>query len=270
MAAPPRFVAPEPTGWWIALVRAALPLLLRGIGIRSIHYSGGELDRYRGMARDRVLIVPNHPTNADPAILFHLGATARTVPYFLACRESFDAWFGAWGWCIRRLGAYSLVRGTTDRPSFKATRDLLSGQGNHVVVFPEGEVYSQNDSLLPYHEGPFQLAFWALESARRTAPDATILVQPVAVKYFLAGISQRAVRASLARLENHVKAPTGPSDDDYDRLRAIAWSMLRSLEREYRIPFPDEDDWHREFDTRLRTVKEAILSRVSADRKSVV
>ena len=48
---------------------------------------------------------------------------------------------------IQALGGYSIVRGTPDRESFRMTRQILSQPGAKLVVFPEGEVYTQNDTL---------------------------------------------------------------------------------------------------------------------------
>lgn len=262
MRTPERFLEARPSAWVIRAFRFVLPLLLRAIGIRSVSYQTNELLRYRALASDRVLLVPNHPTNTDPAVLFHLGGAAGVSMFFLACREAFDSWFGAWGWCMRRLGAYSIIRGTTDRASFKATKDLLGTPSTHVVVFPEGEVYSQNDSLLPFHEGPFQMAFWALEEISRQDDSATIHIQPVVLKYFLTGTVDAEIHASLVRLERHVSSPLGASNTPGERVHAVGWSMLRSLEREYRIPHPAEDHWADSYEHRLEAIKEAVLDRV--------
>lgn len=258
------FIAPAPSPVVQGLFRAALPILMPAVGVAWVDYDPNEIAALRARADARILLTPNHPTDTDPAILFHLGATLGQPFLYLACRESFDAFFGLWGHVVRRLGAYSIVRGTTDRPSFRATRDLLARPRSKVVVFPEGETYSQNDTLLPFHDGPFQLAFWALEDARRTGDDAAILVQPVAIKYFFLRDMTGPIRASLTRLERFTGSPIGAAESDYRRLRGISWAMLRSLERDYRLGSPRQDDVDADFTPRLLAIKEAILERVAA------
>ena len=137
------------------------------LGISGVDYDQDELERFRALAGERVLLTPNHPTNTDPALVFHLSAQVNQSFRYLACREAFDACLGLWGHVIKRIGAHSVIRGTADRASFRATRELLASPASKLVIFPEGEVYSQNDTLLPFHDGVFQLAFWALEDARK-------------------------------------------------------------------------------------------------------
>jgi hypothetical protein len=138
------------------------------------------------------------------------------------------------------------------------------------VIFPEGEVYSQNDSLLPFHSGVFQLAFWALEDVRKSHeatgealgdPDASLFIVPVAIKYRFVRDMSRAIQASLLRLEKFTGVPPAPGAPDYDRLRRIGEAMLVSLEAEYRLPVEKEPN--PDLTPRLNAIKEAILQRVA-------
>jgi len=247
--------------------------VLPALGIVDVDYRPEDLQRLRDLGHRRVLLTPNHPTNLEPALLFHLSAAVRTPFHFLACRESFAQAGGLWGEFIRRIGAYSVVRGTVDRSSFRATRDLLAQPGAKLVVFPEGEVYSQNDSLLPFHSGVFQIVFWALEDIRKQAEegadgipadaDVSLFILPVAIKYRFTADMSEAIAASLHRLEQFTGLPPAPSDPPYDRLRRIGEAMLRSLESEYRLPVPKDAD-PLDLTPRLDAVKEAILHRVAA------
>ena len=259
---PDEFIAAQPSPAVRDLCCAVLPYALPRRGVVGVDYVKEDLDRLRALAPDRVLLTPNHPTNDEPALLFHLGCRVEQPFYFLACREAFDPLAGLWGQIIRRIGAFSVVRGTADRASFRATRETLARPGAKLVIFPEGEVYSQNDSLLPFHSGVFQLAFWTLEDLRKAGEaGAPLYVLPVAVKYRFTQDMRPALRASLARLERHVGLPENRDGDLYARLRAVGGAMLRSVEREYRLPAPkDPDD---DLTPRLNAVREAILQRVA-------
>jgi 1-acyl-sn-glycerol-3-phosphate acyltransferase len=260
---------PSPAVW--GFFQRVLPLVLPWLGIVSVDYRGEDIALLHSLAGRRVLLTPNHPTNTEPVLLFHLSGAVRQPFHFLACRESFDHLGGLWGTVIRRIGAFSVVRGTADRASFRATRELLARPDTKLVIFPEGEVYSQNDSLLPFHSGVFQLAFWAAEDVRKAQdetgealgnPDTSLFIVPVAIKYRFVQDMSRAIRASLLRLEKFTGVAPNPSGTEYERLRHIGEAMLHSLEHEYRLPV--DKDAGPDLTPRLNAVKEAILHRVAA------
>lgn len=259
------FISARPSAGVQKILRRALPVILPRLGVVGVDYAADDLERMRALAPHRVLLTPNHPTNTEPALLFHLSCASDQWFHYLACRESFDACGGLWGALIRRVGAFSVVRGTPDRASFRATRELLATPKAKVVIFPEGEVYSQNDSLLPFHQGVFQLAFWALEDLRKSGDtEAPLYVLPVAIKYRYVRDMQPALLASLARLESFTGAPENSGADPYLRLRRIGAAMLHSLEREYRLPGQEDTREEADLSPRLDAVKEAILLRVAA------
>jgi 1-acyl-sn-glycerol-3-phosphate acyltransferase len=269
---PDDFIAAKPSPLVRGFFQGSLPVILpRLLGIVAVDYEPDDLARLRALAPHRVLLTPNHPTNTEPALLFHLSCAVGQPFFFLACREAFEPMGGLWGQVIRRVGAFSVVRGTPDRASFRATRELLARPGAKMVIFPEGEVYSQNDTLLPFHSGVLQLAFWALEDVRRSGGDSSggaaddpLYVLPVAIKYRFTQDMRPALLASLARLErfNGLDA-VDAGDDPYRRLRRVCMAMLRSIEREYRLPSPKEDDLDANLTPRIDAAKEAILHRVA-------
>ncbi|MES2464641.1 MAG: hypothetical protein V4671_29105, partial [Armatimonadota bacterium] len=135
----------------------------------------------------------------------------------------------------------------------------------------EGEIYSQNDSLLPFHTGVFQLAFWALEDVRKVheetgealgSPDNSLFIVPVAIKYRFVKDMSGAIRASLLRLEKFTGVTPNASGAEYERLRRIGEAMLHSLENEYRLP--KDKDTGSDLTPRLNAIKEAILQRVAS------
>jgi hypothetical protein len=260
------FIAARPSAWTHALSGAALPLVMHALGITSVEYRLDDLERLRSVAGERVLSTPNHPTNMEPALLFHLACTLRQRFYYLACRESFDNLWGLWGGLIRRLGAFSVERGTADRASFRATREVMTQPASHLVIFPEGEIYSQNDTLLPFHSGAIQLAFWALDDIRKTeGTDRPFFVAPIAIKYRFVDEMGPAIESSLKRLEAFTGVPAGTDSAPYSRLRRIGEAMLCSLEREYMLPGTTAQvDDSGALTPRLDAIKEAILHRVAA------
>ncbi len=250
----------------LRLARAILPLAMRRRAIVQIEISADDIKKLRSLRRERVVLTPNHPTNNDPAIVFELSRRARMPFHYLCCREAFDDWGGAWGKLIQRIGAYSVVRGTIDRESFRYTRGLLARPGAKLVIFPEGEVYSQNDSLLPFQSGAIQLAAWGREEARKTEPNAQIFLLPCAVKYHFTQDVRPALRDKLKRLEKHLELKPSAADI-YSRLRRVSLKVLQQVEREYGLNWeefhsPESHEAH-DLSPRFDAAKNAGLERAA-------
>jgi 1-acyl-sn-glycerol-3-phosphate acyltransferase len=247
--------------------RALLPLALRQRAITRIEIASSEAAKLRALKDERVVLVPNHPTKDDPALMFELSRRADMPFHYLCCREAFDCWGGLWGRLIQGLGAYSVVRGTIDRESFRYTRELLARPAAKLVLFPEGEVYSQNDSLLPFQTGAIQLALWGREEARKADPSAQVLLLPCALRYRFAADVSPQLNGKLARLERELKLPFATAKDElYGRMRRIAISVLGAVEREYNLTSTQSDDAENtdaDLTPRFEAAKEAALARAT-------
>jgi len=255
-----RFRPPRPSRFVENLCGRFLPKILsKGYGITAVEYHSQELERLQELLGQRVLFTPNHPTHAEPVILFHLSRTIGQPFHYLSNREAFDRVWGLFGWLLSRTGAYSIVRGAPDRDSFKFTRKVLSENLRPLVVFPEGEVYSQGDSLLPFQAGVFQLAFLALDDMAKGAVDAPIYVQPVAIRYRFVEDMGKSIVESLQRLEEKLALPSPPPGDTYLRLRRIGDAVLTAAEDAYKLPHGSPEDMN----PRIDAVRERIVERVA-------
>jgi hypothetical protein len=253
------FVSPRPSRAVIGLTRTLLTWILQTRHVIEVEYRREDLECLGALREQRVLLLPNHPTSCDPAIIYHLSKTVNQPFYFLCAREVFDRGLGCWGWLIRRCGAYSIVRGTADRRSFKMTRELLARPTVRLVIFPEGEVYSQNDSLLPFHSGVTQLAFWAQADLLRGGVEESIHIVPVALKYRFVEDMQVPILMALRRLESALGLPHNSADEPYPRLRRIGETVVGKLEAEYGLARSDQPP----LAGRMDALKEAIVGRVA-------
>jgi len=260
---PPRLHPPT-----LRLLQTLLPGLLRWVcGVEAVDIPAEDIGRLRALAGERLLLAPNHPTNDDPALLFALAKAAGMPFYYLCCREAFDHLGGLWGALIQRLGAYSVVRGTTDRDSFRTTRALLAAPAGKVVIFPEGEMHSQNDTLLPFHAGVVQLAFWALEDLRKAGDTAaSVSLLPVGLRYFFTQDMTPAIDDSLRRLERAVRPPDAGQEaapgDPYARMRRVGVQMLEVMEAEYGLKIkPAGNDL--DLTPRMNALKSLLLDRAA-------
>jgi 1-acyl-sn-glycerol-3-phosphate acyltransferase len=93
-----------------------------------------------------LLIVANHLSDSDPAILGH--ALHRQC-YYMAKRELFE--IPVLAWIIKTLRAFPVNRGSPDRAAIRKTVELLQ-RGEAVVVFPEGQL-SESGELQPLMPG---------------------------------------------------------------------------------------------------------------------
>jgi 1-acyl-sn-glycerol-3-phosphate acyltransferase len=258
----PEFVAAAPSPFWRGLAWLLLPCALRSRKVLRVEISDDDIARLRAVADQRVVLCPNHPTNTDPALLVELSRRARMPFYYLSCREAFDGWRGLWGFLISRLGAYSVVRGTIDRESFRYSRELIAKPKTKLVIFPEGEVYSQNDSLLPFQVGAIQLALWGQEEARKTTPDAKVLLLPIALRYRFVGDVTPELDRKLAALESKLGLSANRGSDLnqlYGRMRKVAVCVLQEVEREYSLASEVDED----LTPRFEAAKEAALARAA-------
>jgi hypothetical protein len=267
------FRPPLDTPWMIALVKFLMPLYMKlGLNDTTISVSPEALERFNKVKGKRALICPNHSFRHDPQVMFAFSALVSEDFNFIAAREVFDWDHGLNGWWLQHMGCYSVVRGAVDRDSFKTTREILANGKKKLVLFPEGEISRQNDTLLPLESGAAQMSFWALSDIKKNHPNETIYIVPMALKYTYPYDIGSNIRESIGRLEN--KLGLSPFDGDEGklrmeiesasdsirfRLRRIAEKLLSVLEREYRqTPKADAT-----MNQRVESLRRAILLKVA-------
>lgn len=207
-----------------------------------------KLRKYRGQ---RMLLLPNHPTGEEPVVLFEICRWMQEVFNFVAAREVFDWEHGFRGWLLRRVGAYSIIRGTADRESFLTSKKILMEGLHRLVIFIEGEISRAGETLIPFESGVIQLAFWAQEGLQKEAAkiNATpnkkqteappIYIAPVAIKYFYEPGSEKVIEEALINLEKAVGIVTTPGLAQHTRLQHIGLKVLEVQEGMHQlVPLP--------------------------------
>jgi len=112
----------------------------------------------------RVIIAPNHCSNADPLLM---GAATNRRVRFMAKEELFSpSWFGS---IINNLGAIPVKRGVGDRAAIRLALDILQA-GNALTLFPEG-TRSKNGRLSNAQHG---VAMIAIKSQSPVIPVAIL------------------------------------------------------------------------------------------------
>lgn len=257
------FCPPKPNPLVIGLLKAFLPSILKyachGLTVTIFPEDIERLKQYRG---ERMLLLPNHPGLYDPHIMFTLSAALGEDFRFVAAREIFDSFRGVQGWLLQRAGVYSLVRGKTDRESFKTSKEVLVQGKNRLVVFIEGEISHENDVLIPFESGVIQLAYMALDEVRKKQAGGQLpplYAVPVGIRYRHNPGAEKAVAAALARLERAVGvAPAEVDTDTYQRFRAIGEKIIAFQETFLSIKPPEAAT----LNDRIVAVKDKILKRM--------
>ncbi len=159
----PDYWPPRPSRFWAAVFHPFRRWYLHSYyGIAGVEIEGIERLSNRIGPRDGVLIAPNHSHDSDPHVMMEVSTRVRRPFHFMAAWQIFRPHGGLDGWCLQRLGAFSVDREGCDRRAIKQAAEILTSAGT-LVVFPEGEVYRLNDRLTPLLEG---VAFMALTAQR--------------------------------------------------------------------------------------------------------
>ncbi len=255
------FRPPKDSPLLITFIKLCAPLYKKyAMHDTQIKIKAGALERFSQLRGKRAMVCPNHSNRHDPQSMFFFGQAAKESFNYVAAREVFDWDRGMNGWWLQHIGAYSVVRGAPDRESFKMTKKILTNGKQKLVLFPEGEISRQNDTLLPLETGAAQLSFWALDELDKQNISEHLYIVPIALKYTYTGDIKPALIDTLAKLEAKLSVPRPSGSKLYPRLMAVAEKLISSLEGEYdRKPTKDAT-----LNDRITALRMAILQRMSA------
>lgn len=258
------FKPPKDSQCLISITNLSLPLYMKVLlHDTTLSVSAEALEKFKALKGQRAMICPNHACRHDPMVMFAFSKMVGEQFNYIAAREVFDWNHGLNGWWLQRMGAYSVVRGAVDRESFKTTRHLLSSGKKKLVLFPEGEISSQNDTLMPLESGAAQMSFWALSDIKKQSPSETLKIVPIALKYTYKRDITSTLRGSLVEMER--KLGLSVEDETVDlKIRKVAERLLSVLEREYGQKSEEGEDMN----PRVTRLRRLILKRL-ADRLQV-
>ncbi len=205
--------------------------------IEGVEVSG--IDKLRAERRpsDRLMIMPNHPTHADPQTLFEalrqVGIKTQTMAaYDLFLRGRLERFV------LQRSGTFSVDREGSDPKAMAEARRTLDRGRHALTIFPEGNVYLQNDRVTPFHEGAAMLGLRAARDLAkasepgRVGPDSQpsiaprILAVPVSMKYTYTTDVRDGVLDKLAELESLLEVESDANDDPAARIRRVGLAAL--------------------------------------------
>ncbi len=235
---PYQWFPPRPRRW----VRAALMWhnrrkhLPRTMRIASVTVEGAEGLHDRLRDGDRLVLMPNHPTHADAPILLEATRQARLPTQVMAAYDVFlrsrrDAWV------MQKLGAFSVDREGGDPRAMKQALSVIERGRSSLVVFPEGNVYLENDRVTPFNEGA---AFLALRGARALhARGRRTLVVPVSIKASYVNDVRPAVSARIREAAGMIEVALDAGLPPGEALRQIGVAGLHRNLRQRGLDAPE-------------------------------
>ena len=108
-----------------------------------------------------------------------------------------------------------------------------------LVIFPEGEIYYLNDLVQPFKSGAVEIGMQAVVERRRTQPDWTAYLVPLAIKYRYRQAIHPILERKIRLMEQRLFRQT-PSDSLPRRLALIVAELLHRQEMIHDlVPDPD-------------------------------
>lgn len=128
-------------------------------------------------------------------------------------------------WIMKRVGCFSVDREGSDKPAMEeASRTILDGRFA-LTMFPEGNVYLENDRVTPFHDGA---GFLAVRAAKQLQEKGVrVACVPVSIKATHLTDCRPALRGVFNLLCEKIGVRFEPTLQPIDALRVIGLSALR-------------------------------------------
>ncbi len=177
---PPRYF--PPTAWTLRQFNRTYQLP-RKMRITRVDVRDAERLQVCRSPRDRLMLMPNHPTHADAAIFIEACRQVGLAPWTMA---AYDVFYRSrlTQWVMQRLGCFSVDRDGADKPALDQALRTLTRTPHPLIVFPEGNVYLTNDRVTAFNDGGAMIAVKAAKALRdKPAGEAArVWAVPVSIK----------------------------------------------------------------------------------------
>ncbi len=216
-----------------------------------------DLEVLRGLpAGAGAILASNHADEVDMRACLEISRRCGRRFLYMINSEAFDEGFGSAGWWLQRLGAFSVERGGRNDQAKRYAIDAVKQGREVLVIFPEGEIYYLNDLVQPFKGGVAEIGMRAVIEVRRTRPDWTAYLIPMAIKYRyrrpILSVLEPRIRSMERRLSLGLQGGPLPR-----RLGLIMAELLRRQESLHHLePGPDHAT---ELGDRVQEVRRRVL-----------
>ena len=241
LPANPNFLSPKPTPFLIKLGKWLEPALTRTLHkVSKIDIDAESKARVEAIEGFSTVFLPNHSDYADAYVIMGFSREIGRNLYYVTGRELFDEgppfFRGIRTSIMQHLGGYSILRGSPDRNSFRTTRKILSQDKGSILIFAEGGVSRQTQTVMPFESGVLQLCFWALDDMRKADNLQPVYAVPMGITYFCNLDMTIEIEESIVQLEEAIlPANQQKGQTIIDRLRILTTIVVSVLEKEHKI-----------------------------------
>lgn len=249
------FLPARPWSWLISIVQfllhVALPIRAR------IHFRPEDIASIKNFGYGRGLILtPNHADELDPAVCMELSRTIGRRFMLMCNREAFDEYWGIAGKVFQHVGVFSVERGGHDQKAKDFSIEVVKAGTDGLLIFPEGEIYYLNEMVQPFHTGAIDIGMKAISERRKTDPQWTAVIIPIAIKYCYPPSAKKLLEKRVARMERKLSQDlTG--FELKKRMSAILLELLQ--EREDKFGIEVEAERFAQLSERIKHARNAIL-----------
>ncbi len=257
------FLPAKPSQW---LIKAAQTLVKTELALKyKLHIGDDDLEVLKSLPPGAgVVLIPNHADETDPRICLELSRRTGKRFFSMCNREAFDEIYGLAGWALQRLGHFSVERGAHDTDAKKFAIETVQKGEDVLVIFPEGEIFYLNEMVQAFHSGAVEICMQAIVEKRKTDPNFTAFLVPMAIKYHytlpIENLLLTRIEKMEARLSIKEYAPTLSG-----RLHRIQKTLLEREQAAYKIQIETtgQDDLYQE----IVETENAIISQVEEKHK---
>ncbi len=265
-ATPPKkreFRPAKPSQW---LIKAAQTLVKTELALKyKLHISDDDLDFLKRLPPGAgAVLIPNHADETDPRICLELSRRTGKQFFSMCNREAFDEIYGLAGWALQRLGHFSVERGAHDTDAKQFAIETVQKGEDVLVIFPEGEIFYLNEVVQAFHSGAVEICMQAIVEKRKTDPNFTAFLVPMAIKYHYSVPIENLLLTRIEKMEARLSIKEyAPSLAG--RLRMIQKTLLEREKTAYKIQIETtgQEDLYQE----IVETENAIISQVEQKHK---
>jgi len=226
---PPRTWESKMTPWLVRLWRPLINSKLRR-DQKIVELDIGGVEHVQRALKDGagVMVTPNHSFHYDSYVLIEASHRVGRPFHFLSAWQVFamSKWFEQL--VLQWHGCYSINREGADLAAFKTSVEILRSSPHPLVIFPEGDIYHNNDRVTPFRDGAAAIAMSAAKKAERP-----VVCIPCALKCFYLDDPSKVLRQLMSRLEESLHWRPRTDLPLADRIYRFAEGSLALKEYEY-------------------------------------
>jgi len=227
---PYRYYPPKPQRAWIWLLRQYNRFLylpgkvhrIKSVALINEERLNGHLTR----GGSHLLFLYNHPTHSDPQIIIEMQRQLGIASMFMAAYDLFERRSKLDVWVLKVMGVFSVDREILDSKAIQQVVKTLVDGEYAMTIFPEGEVYHQNDKVVPFQEGAIYMALTAQKKLAKLHPGHSIYIVPVSIKVSHDHDQRPAISALLAELAAGAGTTLDREKEPVAELEGIASALV--------------------------------------------